>query len=380
MILLHTSDWHLGRNLCGIPLLEDQADALEQFIAAVKDIRPDLVLIVGDLFEHSSPPPEAVHLMDDVLSRLILECKVRVVLTPGQHDSASRLAFGSWLMGKRGLHVVTTLEQALSPIMLEDADGPIHLNVIPFLEPSIVARQFRTAKIAGFGQAGTAILDHLTRFRRLRRKAVRGVVSGYFHLEGGLTCGVERPLGPVDDPRVQLATMEGISYAALGYLHTPQRLGPHGEFCYAGSLLAYSFEEAEQTKGFQKAVIGADGVAHVETIPIKPRRHLHRFVGDLKSLLAGPSVPVLRQDLVMLKLVGDLGPLSAQAMESLRRQYPNLMRVERDWTGPEHTPTGSDTLELFRRFHQEVVGAPLDGDSETLLREVLGPRSGRVPH
>jgi DNA repair protein SbcD/Mre11 len=56
----------------GVHLTEDQALVLDQFVAFVKDCKPDAILIARDLYDRVVPPPEAVGLLDDVLSRLVL--------------------------------------------------------------------------------------------------------------------------------------------------------------------------------------------------------------------------------------------------------------------------------------------------------------------
>ena len=73
MRFLHTADWHLGRVLFNQRLTEDQACLLDQFVTLATDCRPDAVLIAGDIYDRSVPPPEAVSLLDDVLSRLVLD-------------------------------------------------------------------------------------------------------------------------------------------------------------------------------------------------------------------------------------------------------------------------------------------------------------------
>ena len=95
---------------------------------------------------------------------------------------------------KQGLHVIGSLESALSPITIEDADGPMHVHAIPYLDPFVINNYFRTQKIETHGGAGTALLEHLTRFRRLRKRAVRGIVAAYLQMEGVVAEGSERLL------------------------------------------------------------------------------------------------------------------------------------------------------------------------------------------
>ena len=362
----------MGRTIYGMSLLEDQAHILDQFVQLVKDQQPDLVIIVGDLFDRATPSEEAVTLFDQTLNRLIQDCKVRAVILPGQHDSAARLSFGSWMMEKRGLHVVTTLEQALSPIHLEDADGPLHLNAIPYLDPYMISQHFRTQQISSHGNAGTVLLDHLTRFRRLRKRAVRGLVAAYLHLEGGETCGSERPLGLPGEPQVKADTLQGLSYGALGYLHKAQALGANNELCYSGSPLALSFDEAGQQKSVQKVTIGAEGEAKIERILLSPKRNYHRVEGPLETLLLGPARALPARDLSLLVLTDEVGPLGGEQVERLRRHYPNLLRIERkSSTNEQLRADPRNSLTVFSNFYQKVTGETLDSISEKLLSQSL---------
>ena len=83
MQLIQTSDWHLGRIFYGIRLTEDQAFVLDQLVRLIKDEKPDLLIVAGDVYDRAVPPPEAVELLDDVLSRIVLGLKVPVLLIAG---------------------------------------------------------------------------------------------------------------------------------------------------------------------------------------------------------------------------------------------------------------------------------------------------------
>lgn len=50
MKIFHTADWHLGKNIYGRSMLEDQADFINRcFLPLVREERPDLVLLAGDV-------------------------------------------------------------------------------------------------------------------------------------------------------------------------------------------------------------------------------------------------------------------------------------------------------------------------------------------
>src|SRR5512132_2590797 len=129
--LLHTSDWHLGRSLHEESLLGDQAWALDRIEQLVVDARPDVLVVAGDVYDRAVPPPEAVALLDDFLTRLSRQ-RVPVVLIAGNHDSPERLSFGARLLEGGGIHLRGGLDRCNAPIAI---DGKGYLYAVPFLEP-----------------------------------------------------------------------------------------------------------------------------------------------------------------------------------------------------------------------------------------------------
>ena len=69
MKIFHTADWHLGKLVQGVYMTEDQQYILQQFIQAIDDEKPDVIVIAGDLYDRSMPPIEAVNLLNDVLDK-----------------------------------------------------------------------------------------------------------------------------------------------------------------------------------------------------------------------------------------------------------------------------------------------------------------------
>src|SRR3978361_1246973 len=105
MRVLHTSDWHLGRTLHGVDLLDAQRAVLSQLarlVAAPADGVPiDAVLIAGDIYDRAVPPVESVALLAEVLTELTRH--TTVIVTGGNHDSAVPLVFRFALL-TRQLH------------------------------------------------------------------------------------------------------------------------------------------------------------------------------------------------------------------------------------------------------------------------------------
>ena len=96
MKLLHTADWHLGKTLKGQSLIDDQEYIFGEIFKVIDDTKPDALLIAGDVYDRGIPPADAVNLFDETLNRLA-EKKIPTLIIAGNHDSATRLNFGSKL-------------------------------------------------------------------------------------------------------------------------------------------------------------------------------------------------------------------------------------------------------------------------------------------
>ena len=70
MKLFHISDLHLGKRLNEFSLITDQEFILKQILTAVKEEKPDGLIVAGDVFDRSIPTEDAVRLWDRFLVRL----------------------------------------------------------------------------------------------------------------------------------------------------------------------------------------------------------------------------------------------------------------------------------------------------------------------
>src|SRR5260221_72354 len=80
---------------------------------------------------------------------------------------------------------------------------------------------------------------------------------------GGSGCESERPLSVGGAGTVEASRYREFHYVALGHLHGPQSLGCDGAgktIHYCGSLLKYSFDEADQRKLVYVVEMDGDGV------------------------------------------------------------------------------------------------------------------------
>src|SRR5690625_5232132 len=147
MKLFHTADWHLGKLVQGVYMTDDQEYILSEFIKEVEREQPDAIIIAGDLYDRAVPPPEAIQLLNSVLDKIVLELHIPILAIAGNHDSPSRLDFGSRLMREKGFHLVGQLNSHLEPVVLDDEYGPVYFHLVPYCDPSIVKNLFQDDSI-----------------------------------------------------------------------------------------------------------------------------------------------------------------------------------------------------------------------------------------
>lgn len=137
MKILHTSDWHLGRTLHGYSLIEDQAYMLDQLIEYMIQEKIELLIIAGDVYDKSLPNEEAVALFNQFISQVIGRLEIPTVIIAGNHDSNTRIHFGSELFASKHLYIVGECEKGYQQVTIEGSET-IDVYLIPYMEPAYV--------------------------------------------------------------------------------------------------------------------------------------------------------------------------------------------------------------------------------------------------
>lgn len=109
MKIIHTSDWHLGSKLHDQDRAEDHAAFLKWLGETMKVEKPDVLLVTGDVFDTRQPSPAAQALYYDFIADTARAgvCG-KIVVTAGNHDSASMLAAADQVLKLLGVDVIAT--------------------------------------------------------------------------------------------------------------------------------------------------------------------------------------------------------------------------------------------------------------------------------
>ncbi|MCC2334024.1 exonuclease SbcCD subunit D [Cellulomonas wangsupingiae] len=377
MRLLHTSDWHLGRTLHGVDLLDHQSAYLDHLVDVVRTERVDAVVVAGDVYDRAIPPVEAVTLLSDTLARLAEH--TTVVVTSGNHDSATRLGFGSALMRER-VRLRTRVASLAEPVEV----GGALVYGLPYLDPDVCR-----AELAPVGEDGTRTLlarshEAVTRAAMARVRAdvdarrggarPRVVVAAHAFVVGGRASESERDIrvGGVD--HVPADVFAGTDYVALGHLHGPQVVnGPAGTVLrYSGSPLAYSFSEQHQAKSSVLVDLSGDE-PQVTTLPAPVPRRLADVTGTLDDLLGAAGEPHV-DDWVRVTVTDPARP--ADLFRRVRQRFAHALVVQhhpdRPDTGatrPALVTAAADPVEVAADFVAHVTGALPTAAERRVLRD-----------
>lgn len=371
MKFLHLADLHLGKRVNGFSMLEDQAHILRQILAILDDEQPDGVLIAGDVYDKSVPSVEAVGLLDGFLTELRAR-GVPVLLISGNHDSPERLAFGGRVMDSCGIHISPVYDGALAPVTLQDAFGPVHVWLLPFVKPAHVRRWFPDADIESYTDAVAEAVAHMD-----IDTAARNVLVTHQFVTGGTRSGSEElSVGGTDN--VDSGVFAPFDYVALGHLHGAQHIGRE-TIRYAGSPLKYSFSEARQHKSVTVVTLGEKGDVQVRTVALTPLRELREIRGSYDELTARSFYEhtTYRSDYLHLILTDEQDVFDA--MSRLRTIYPYLMTLDYDnartrAAGGMSVPAETERhtpLELFEALYQHQNHRPMSEVQRAYIAQLM---------
>ncbi len=237
MKILHTADLHLGQV---IYQNYDRSDEHQHFFRQLeqwcKEEQPDALLVSGDVFDIQQPSATVKKTFTDYFVRLHQECpQMHIVITAGNHDSASRIQADSSVWELANAHLVGT-----PPAMdsLEQTDGWQRQYIIRLDSGYIIALPYMIGERRGVIQS---ILDKVAESNTLDLPVVmmaHQAVTGLDITGHGFDIGTLRTLDTD-------AMGSGFDYLALGHIHKPQTIGHQEdamieELSYRSPVIRYS--------------------------------------------------------------------------------------------------------------------------------------------
>ncbi|MDY4032835.1 MAG: exonuclease SbcCD subunit D C-terminal domain-containing protein [Pyramidobacter sp.] len=376
MRILHTSDWHLGRRLCG----QERTDEFRQFLDWLTDTliceRADALVVAGDIFDSYTPPLWAQSLYYRFLTGLSRTPCRSAVLVAGNHDSAALLDSPRELLDRLDVHVVgaPAADPGAELFELPDAQGKTGALccAVPFLRSRDLcgalvgedADAIARAELDGFAKHYAAVCA-LAETRRARRN-IPIVALGHCFAAGGTMSADDgvRDLAVGSLGAVPPSVFpENVDYLALGHLHAPQICGGLESRRYSGAPLCMGFGEAGQKK--QICVVDFDGrAASVRAIDVPVWQEIRRLKGSFEEIAAALSE--LERSGRSVWVEADCSDEGAQGLNDRVRELSGgavkILRVRVAGAGPEDAFSGAGDLnedwsprevfDLYLREHQ----------------------------
>lgn len=268
MRILHTGDWHLGKNLEGASRMDEQELFLNDFVDIVEKNKVDLVIIAGDVYDNSNPPARAEKMFYDTLKKLSKNGERLILVIAGNHDNPERLvAAGPLAMehgiimsgtpktviqcGEYGQHKVINSGEGFIEVEINNEKAVIltvsypsekRLNEVLYGEMDSDEYRVKT-----YGERIKSLFDSLE--KNYRSDTINLVVSHLFAM-GSEEGGSERSIQLGGSYIVNGSCFpKKAQYIALGHVHKPQIVpGTNKKARYSGSPLHYNKKEINITK------------------------------------------------------------------------------------------------------------------------------------
>ena len=385
MKFFHLSDLHIGKQLHRYNLKEDQQVILKEVITYAKELRPDAIVIAGDIYDKSVPSAEAVNVFDEFLTDLSeITPEIPILIISGNHDSPDRLKYASEILKRHHIYLAGNVperpEEHIEKVTLHDAYGEVDFYLLPFMKPAYVKNIF----VDGTPETYSDAVKEIIKREKIDYKDKRNVlVSHQFYVgekaESPETCDSEVfSVGGIDN--VDIGSVKEFDYVALGHLHGAQCIGKP-EIRYCGTLLKYSVSESTQNKSLTVVTLKAKGEKpEIENYPLHPLRDVRKKKGTLDEIIK-ESRETEKDDYISITLTDEIDPYKPK--EQLERIFSNILEIRVD---NQRTRTKlkemdeelvmKDPFTSFAEFYKEMQGREMNGEEETIMKEIFDKAKG----
>lgn len=254
--ILHTADWHIGQLFHEYDRSYEHQQFLNWLLETLSNRQIDVLLVSGDVFDLSNPSAAAIKMFYSFLSSALKEIpNLQIVITAGNHDSASRLESPKPLLESSNIHIIGLVEK------LEGGAIDYSKLCIPLKDKNdkttiwcIAAPFLRTGDYPLVPNSSNPYTEGVNAFYKeafqyaasLKKDGQSIIAMGHLHAQ-------QAEVGDGDkNERLIMGGVESISaaafdkdirYVALGHIHKAQRIGGTEHIRYSGSPLPMSFSE-----------------------------------------------------------------------------------------------------------------------------------------
>lgn len=256
MKILHTADWHIGQLFHEYDRTYEHQLFLDWMIQVLQTEEIDVLLVSGDIFDISNPAATSIKMFYTFLNQATkANPNLQIIITAGNHDSASRLEAPKPLLESSNVHIIGLIEKDTEgrvdyerltiPIVDGSGETKAWCIAIPFLRmgdyPSI------PDSTNPYTEGVAALYKEAFEYAHQKKQYGQPIIAmGHLHTSNAEKTDMddsERPImGGVECVSAS-AFHEDIKYVALGHIHKAQRIGGQEHIRYSGSPFPMSFSE-----------------------------------------------------------------------------------------------------------------------------------------
>lgn len=256
MKILHTADWHIGQLFHEYDRTYEHQQFLDWLVETLHHEKIDVLLISGDVFDISNPSAQSIRMFYSFLNQATSRNPdLQIIITAGNHDSASRLEAPKPLLLSSKIHIVGMVEKdaegkidyekLIVPIYDQAGRIKIYCLAVPFLRmgdyPAI------PDCTNPYTEGVTALYTELFDYAQKKIQDDQIIIAmGHLHTHHAEITELdttERPIMGGVECIPATAFHDDIKYVALGHIHKAQKIGGNDHVRYAGSPLPMSFSE-----------------------------------------------------------------------------------------------------------------------------------------
>ncbi len=375
MRLFHISDLHIGKNLHGYNLREDQEYILNEIVNQINDKQPQVLMITGDIYDKSVPSAEAVLVFDNFLSTISKKFQdMLILIIAGNHDSAERIDYAKTILAHQNIYICgmppRSEDEHIMKVEGVDEFGPIDFYLLPFVKPSMVNKLFLEGGLS-YNECVSRLIsrENIDFSKRNVILAHQFFVPSNGKVETSDSEAIV--VGGIDN--VYADCIKEFDYCALGHIHKPQRIGEN--ILYAGSPLKYSSSEANQIKSINMIDILKKGDVRVSHIELQPLRNLIVLKGKLSDIIANFNEKD-RQSYVSITVTDE--DKLYKPKETLEAYYENIIefkidnsQIRKEIYDYDEEIKLEDPIKAFGDFYENANGITMTDDEKEIMIKVF---------
>ena len=350
MKILHTSDWHLGKNLD----VQSRIDEQEKFINELEEIANeediDLIIVAGDIYDTSNPSSAAEKLFFKSLKSLSNNGKRPILIIAGNHDSPDRLIAATPILQDMGIIIVGTLKTVIpvgdynSYKIINSGEGFIEIEInnekaIILLMP--FPSETRLKEVISYKMDEENIQkDYSYKVKKILhmlsenfREDTINLIVGHFFVIGAETSDSERNIQLGGSMAISAdAFPKNAHYIAMGHLHRPQQIkGTIEHAYYSGSPIQYSKSEANYAKLVYIVDLDNSGVKEVKKRFLKNYKPIEVWkVKNINDAIEQCKNNSDRECWVFLEIDSDKA-LEKTDMVNIRNIKKDILEINVNW-------------------------------------------------